>query len=222
MTWLLNLLSNLFASQTPREKLAMKPTVLATPDKPPVNQRFAMAQQIVNMEARRDKAGNLLVYNMPANDGGGSYEIAGINQRYHPTKALQLKNLILSSQNKKAEEEAVKYLADYTESAAKWVKESGVNNNAVEFYLRDTLFNRGAGGAMKILQHAVETNMDGGWGPKTREAMSKFAGSPLGLLDRLRVSREHYERHVVGYRANFWRGLINRFDRAKEIALTFA
>jgi hypothetical protein len=48
----------------------------------------------LDSEARRDKQGNLRVYNLPAADGGGSYEVAGINDRYHPEAASKLKQLI--------------------------------------------------------------------------------------------------------------------------------
>jgi len=42
-----------------------------------------MAADIINFEARRDKRnGHLVVYNLPKNDGGGRYEVAGINERY--------------------------------------------------------------------------------------------------------------------------------------------
>ena len=38
-----------------------------------------MAAAIVNFEARRDSKGHLKVYNLPPEDGGGRYEVAGIN-----------------------------------------------------------------------------------------------------------------------------------------------
>ena len=52
--------------------------------------RRAMAKAIVDFEARRDARGRLAVYRLPAGDGGGSYEVAGINDRYHPTEAAHL------------------------------------------------------------------------------------------------------------------------------------
>jgi hypothetical protein len=36
----------------------------------------------VYFEARRDKNGHLVVYDLPKNDGGGDYEVAGINLKY--------------------------------------------------------------------------------------------------------------------------------------------
>jgi hypothetical protein len=42
------------------------------------------AKTTVNWEGRRDKKGNLSVYALPAGDMGGDYEVAGINDRYHP------------------------------------------------------------------------------------------------------------------------------------------
>jgi hypothetical protein len=40
-----------------------------------------MAKQIVDFEARRGKRGHLQVYKLPAWDGGGRYEVAGINEK---------------------------------------------------------------------------------------------------------------------------------------------
>ena len=41
------------------------------------------------------------------------------------------------------------------------------------------------------------------------------------MLTALRAAREDYEREVVGFRANFWRGLVNRWDKALVAARAF-
>jgi hypothetical protein len=41
------------------------------------------------------------------------------------------------------------------------------------------------------------------------------------ILICLRKGREDYERAVVGYRANFWKGLVNRWDKALASARDF-
>ena len=46
-------------------------------------QRRRMAAAIVNFEARRDSKRHLMVYKLPKGDGGGRYEVAGINERYN-------------------------------------------------------------------------------------------------------------------------------------------
>lgn len=177
--------------------------------------RLEMAQWIVDQEARRDSKGRLRVYHLPRNDGGGTYEIAGINERYHPSTAEKLKRMIEHGEHKAAEEVAVAYIATYTEQVHEWV-----NDEAVELFLRDCCFNRGPGGAAKILQLAVNVNPDGKVGPVTRAAARALQlRSPVLLLARLRMARERYEEKFVGIRENFAAGLENRWDKAFDMAL---
>jgi hypothetical protein len=46
-----------------------------------------MAAAILNFESRRDCKGHLMVYILPAGDGGGRYEVGGINERYNKAVA---------------------------------------------------------------------------------------------------------------------------------------
>ncbi len=175
-----------------------------------------MAQQIVDWEARRDAHGNLRVYKLPGNDGGGSYEIAGINDRYHPSTAKRLARLINAGQEEAAERAAALYIADYTETVKPWV-----DNLAIEFFLRDCCFNRGPAGAGKILQIALGgcLKLDGAVGPITLAAIAKFHDRPVLLLARLRAARERYEELVAPDRPNLRAGLENRWDNALDMAL---
>ena len=66
-------------------------------------QRHAMGLAIVREFEGRYSAGKLQVYKLPPGDGGGAYEIAGINDRYHPSKAGQLKSFIELGMHEKAE-----------------------------------------------------------------------------------------------------------------------
>lgn len=191
-------------------KLDDAPVTARPSVKPPVgitaDMRRRMAKAIIKFEGRFVN-GKLAVYHPPANDGGGAYEVAGINVRFHPTMAARLKGLIEAGKADQAENEAADYLIDYTMAAAGWTTYAGP-----EFYLRDSIFNRGPKGAARILQRAVMVNDDGEIGPTTRDAIAKY--SPEDLLSKLRWAREDYERNVVGFRANFWRGLTNRWDNA--------
>jgi lysozyme family protein len=178
-----------------------------------LDQRRRMAKAIIDFEARRDRNGHLAVYNLPANDGGGRYEVAGINERYNPEAAKKLATLLGAGKYDEAEIYAADFILGDTAVAAQWTTEPGV-----EFMLRDCVFNRGANGAARILQRALNVPDDGVVGPLTMDAISKT--NPDDLLQRLRDARENYERNVVGYRANFWQGLVNRWDnslmKAKE------
>jgi len=178
--------------------------------------RLAMGRQIVKFEARRDSAGRIAVYKLPAADGGGTYEVAGINDRYHPVKVRELRDLISAGNHTEAETEAAAYIATYTDRVDPWV-----TNPGVEFYLRDSAFNRGAGGAAKILQLALEVTADGKIGPLTKEAAAKAGADPRGFLKKLRAAREEYEVRYIGKRAIFWAGLNNRWNHALAAAETF-
>lgn len=175
--------------------------------------RRRMARAIVDFEARRVN-GKLAVYRLPSNDGGGTYEVAGINDRYHPQQAAKLKALVEAGKHAEAELSAADYLIAYTNVAAGWTPYAGV-----EFYLRDSVFNRGPKGAARILQRGLGVEDDGEIGPTTRAAMDKLTADEI--LRRLRTGREDYERKIVGFRANFWRGLVNRWDKALVKAREF-
>ncbi len=73
--------------------------------------RLHMARDIINFEARRDRAGHLSVYHLPANDGGGRYEVAGINERYDGPAVRHLVELLNARKYDEAETYAENYIA---------------------------------------------------------------------------------------------------------------
>jgi len=175
--------------------------------------RKEMAESIVKFEGRRDAQGHLRVYILPPGDGGGRYEVAGINDRYHPREAAKLRELIDAGRFDEAEDYAAEVIAEYTDVVAKWTTVP-----AIEGYLRDSAFNRGPGGAAKILQIAVGVKVDGGVGPETLGALRQAEKNPAKLLAALRIAREQYELRVAGRREKFWKGLVNRWDGSLEFA----
>lgn len=201
----------------PGDHTEAPPEVHATPTPaPPADDavRLSMAKHIVDFEARRDANGHFMVYALPANDGGGSYEVAGINQKYDPVQAEHLRDLVEAGKFDEAELYAQQYILQQTNVAMMWTTNAGV-----EFYLRDCVFNRGARGAARILQRACGVHDDGDIGPISKTAIAAI--DPTDLLTKLRSAREDYERNVVGYRANFWHGLVNRWDNALTIAKSY-
>jgi len=172
--------------------------------------RLRMAQWIVNQEARRDSHGRLKVYKLPANDGGGRFEVAGISERYDTRKCLQLVAMLNTGQHAAAEREAAQYIASQTDVAAKWTRVP-----AAELFLRDTIFNRGLGGATKILQMAV----GGVARSQIATAVLQAEQNPRRFIERLRAAREEYEWKVVGRRANLVAGLTNRWNHVRDEAL---
>lgn len=177
---------------------------------------------IVQFEARRDQQGRISVYRMPAGDGGGSFEVAGINERYHPGKATRLKTLIMQGSYQAAEKEAAEYIIDYTSPVEKWLENRAVG---AEFYLRDTYFNAGPGGAARVLQMAVGTDVDGKIGPKTKQAVQYYLQTegPAAFLDAVHKARWSYMENKSRNKgkAQFWKGWQNRMNKALAIAKTF-
>ncbi len=179
-------------------------------------QRLDMARDIVNFEARRDRAGHLTVYHLPANDGGGRYEVTGINERYDGPAVRKLVQMLHDGHYDEAETFAEEYIAKNTDPA-----ELLTHIPRLESYLRDIVFNRGQRGVVMTLQIALGVAVDGKWGPISKAAMLKAERNPDKLLLRLRDARETYERKYVGYRANFWRGLVNRWTSALRVAQSY-
>lgn len=163
-------------------------------------------------EARWDDKKRLKVYELPAADGGGAFEVAGINDGYHPFQAQMLREMIQTGRAQDAETYAKNFIRQYCDVAAKWGAPP-----AVEFFLRDCVFNRGPKGALRILQLALRVAPDGKFGPITQAALTEASKNPRELLRRLRMARERYEDMIappVGQRAKFWKGLVNRWDEA--------
>ena len=173
---------------------------------------------IVDLEARRNKAGHVVLYELPGNDGGGRYEIAGINSRYHPEALGRIRGLPARDREKAAAE----YIEEYT------LKGTGLDKitlrEGTRFAILDATFNRGAGGSAWIVQHALKAlgysvNADMQWGPKTRAALEKAdAEEPGEILGALHKWRERYEIEKVGKRDNFWTGLVSRWSKVLMIA----
>jgi hypothetical protein len=166
------------------------------------------ARRIVDYEARRDAAGHLKVYHLPSGDGGGEREVAGINDRYHPEALDLIEKLIDEGKYAEAEDATADHIRRYTDPVAMIA-----DVPAVQFALRDVAFNRGPTGAVKILQDALGLPADGIVGPKTKEALHEAEQNPRELLEKLRVSRERYERRTRDESSKFWAGLSNRWDR---------
>ena len=181
-------------------------------------QRQRMAAAIVNFEERRDSQGHLKVYKLPPGDGGGRYEVAGINEHYNKATVDVLVSLVEQHHYDEAEALATNFIAQDTDRAASWTHVA-----AIEFYLRDCVFNRGATGGARILQRALGVNDDGVVGARTQKAETAAEVDAATLLAKLRAAREQYERQVVGRdeSSKFWKGLVNRWNKAVDVAKSF-
>jgi hypothetical protein len=179
------------------------------------------ADFIFNSEKQTDANGNLKVYYMPGNDGGGKYEIAGINVRYHPQKAAQLKSLIDQGQYQQAEAEAKAYIMQYTNTVAPISN----GNAGIEYALRDAAFNRGQGGCnwmAKFAAGVTPLSLGSATAEQRKAILEAQNRDPIGFLNKFRAASETYERDRVGYRANFWKGLTKRWNDRLSNSLALA
>lgn len=177
--------------------------------------RWKMARQIALKYEARYKNGNIAVYELPEVDGGGAYEVAGINEFYNKTEADHLVNLINNGQFIEAENYATAFIAKKTDSAVKYTDLDGV-----EFFIRDCIFNRGATGATLIVQISLGVTADGIFGPISSAALRSAELNIDQLFLNFRAGREQYEREFKGRDENhqFWDGLVNRWNNAVVFA----
>lgn len=173
------------------------------------------SRRIVDYEARRDGDGHLKIYRLPAGDGGGTREVAGINDRYHPEALDRIESLLSEGCFEEAEDAAAGHIRHYTDPVAMLSEIP-----AVQFALRDMAFNRGPSGAVRILQDALGVPADGLAGPVTKAALREAERQPERLLSDLRAARERYERRTRDESSPFWKGLANRWDRQHSDSLS--
>jgi len=131
--------------------------------------------QTVEWEGRKDKQGNLAVYKLPSGDMGGNYEVAGINDRYHPEAYKAISSLPPQERAKAAAE----YIQGYTAPLVERLPQP------LQPFTQDLAFNRGLGGATKYIQQGLnalgqKVAVDGGFGPKTLAAINQV--EPRALM----------------------------------------
>ena len=166
------------------------------------------AKTTVNWEGRRDKKGNLSVYALPAGDMGGDYEVAGINDRYHPEAFRRIAGLPAQQR----EEAAAKYISEYTAPLVSRLPQ------AIQPFAQDMAFNRGMGGATKYIQEGlnslgVKVAVDGAIGPKTLAAIGRV--NPKQLMIAASQAQLNDEKARAGAdprRKKFIVGLENRIN----------
>jgi len=160
------------------------------------NPLLTAAIKTVDWEGRRDKQGNLAVYKLPSGDMGGSYEVAGINDKYHP-EAFKAISALPAQERARATAE---YIQGYTAPLVEKLPP------AFQGFMQDMAFNRGLGGATKYLQQGLNTlglnvKVDGAIGPKTLDAINQAnpralmqAASKAQLDDEYRMAEKNPDR----------------------------
>ncbi len=161
--------------------------------KPEQDALQAAALKTIDWEARKDKQGNVQVYKLPAGDMGGNFEVAGINDKYHPDAFKRISSLPAQERA----QAAAQYVKEYTRPFVSKLPE------AVQPFAQDLAFNRGMGGATKYIQQGLNTlgqkvTVDGGLGPKTLQAINQVdpkalmrATSQAQLEDEYRMAQRN-------------------------------
>jgi hypothetical protein len=137
--------------------------------------QLPLPMQTVDWEARKDAQGYPMVYKLPSGDMGGKYEVAGINDRYHPEAFKAISSLPAQERAKAAAE----YIQGYTAPLVERLPQP------LQPFTQDLAFNRGLGGATKYIQQGLNSlgqkvAVDGGLGPKTLAAINQV--EPRALM----------------------------------------
>jgi len=172
----------------------------------------------INWEARRDKQGNLAVYDIPSGDYGGTREVAGITDKYHP-EAFKRISALPPAQREKA---SADYVLEYTAPIANLVPEP-LKAQAV-----DLGFNRGPGGYTTLVQQGLNTlgipvKVDGAFGRKTLDAMNQVDPEQLiNATEDAYLRKERAMAEADPNRAKLYQGIVNRSNKRRQSATMYA
>lgn len=187
----------------------------------------SMMDIIVSQEARRDDNGNLMVYNLPAEDGGGSYEVAGINEKHNPKMAAELANYVRTGNHKEAEKKTREYTEELTRRPAELMKEAGIKSAPVETFLRDSFHNMGEGGMARVIQRATGSPASGKMDDATVKALGNLVkdNGNVGAISALNKARQEHYLAIVKSKPEkeiFKDGWLDRSNRVAGLALNVA
>jgi lysozyme family protein len=161
--------------------------------KPEQDKLQTAALKTIDWEARKDKQGNVQVYKLPAGDMGGNFEVAGINDKYHPDAFKRISSLPAQERA----QAAAQYVKEYTAPFVSKLPET------MRPFAQDLAFNRGMGGATKYIQQGLNAlgqrvAVDGGLGTKTLQAIGMVqpqalmrAASQAQLEDEYRMAQRN-------------------------------
>ena len=164
------------------------------------------ALKTVDFEARKDKLGNPEVYRLPKGDMGGNFEVAGINDRYHPEAFKRIASLPPEARAGAA----AQYIKEYTAPLVSKLPQP------LQPFAQDLAFNRGMGGATKYIQQGlnelgVRVAVDGKLGPQTLKAINSVQpASLMRAASNAQLSDEYAKAKNDSNRLPLLRGLENR------------
>lgn len=198
------------------------PQVETAPDRV----RFDMMATLLNFEDDRITGpASLRVMRLPEGDGGGTYEIAGICDGIEPKVFNAIKAELEAGNRDKAWDMCIDYVEKKTHNGQVWSPE----NLAIEFFLRDIIFNMGDGGCVSVIQRTInyygesKVVVDGAWGPKTKKAWEEIlsAMTPESLLSALVLCRNQRYKAIATAnpkKEKFLKGWYSRTSKAETYA----
>jgi hypothetical protein len=177
-----------------------------------------VAGNTINWEARRDRQGNIAVYDIPAGDYGGTREVAGITDKYHPEAFKRISTL----PPERREAAAAEYVLNYTSPVASLVPDP-LKAQAV-----DLSFNRGPTGYTRLVQEGlnrigIPVKVDGAFGQKTLDAIKQ--ADPMRLIDATEdayMAKERTMAEADPARASLFRGITNRSNNRRSASKLYA
>lgn len=188
--------------------------------------RFDMMATMLNFEDDRITGpASLRVMRLPEGDGGGTYEIAGICDGIEPKVFNSIKVELEAGNRDKAWDMCIDYVEKKTHNGQVWSPE----NLAIEFFLRDIIFNMGDGGCVNVMQRTInyfgetKVDVDGAWGPKTKAAWERLisyvpSGNALNWLVTCRNQRYKAIATANPKKEKFLKGWYSRTSKAKTYA----
>lgn len=171
-----------------------------------------MYQFMLNHETLK---GHIKVNKLLKADGGGEWEVAGINLTYHPAEAHKLRQMIEDgASQEELRAEVFAYYKEITDDIARIVNPAS-NSQGIELFLRDAALNTGAGGAQSILRRALNAPANANLATATSDFISRHGNS--ALLSKLRNARANYYVGIATrkpHKQQFLRGWLNRTQNA--------
>lgn len=168
---------------------------------------------------------SLRVMRLPEGDGGGNYEIAGICDGIEPKEFNAIKAKLEEGKRDEAWEMCLDYVEKKTHNGKVW----SPSLLAVQFFLRDMIFNMGDGGCANVIQRTINyigedyVTVDGKWGPKTEKAWGHVLDrlDEEVILDKLAECRNQRYKAIAESnpkKAKFLKGWYNRTEKALKYA----
>lgn len=144
-------------------------------------------------------------------DGGGAWEIAGINVASHPQESSKLRDMIRSGATQdQLKQEIFAYYKQFTQQVADIVNPI-VNSKGIELFMRDCCFNHGPGAINRVLRRAINAP-DNADLAKSLQTYIDTHGK-TALLNALSATRAGYYAGIVAHnhsKSVFLKGWRNR------------